>query len=161
MRHAHHCLPLVLLLAACGGRGEGGSVACGLAAMNGPLITLEGFARGDALASAPANLPLTLPGRFVAGPSGPVRLAVGDSGRLRAAFEVPPPERSLPGYGVVVLDRTGVPMGVLVYDGAPIPGAIGLGTIEVGTDALPLYGVRVTRNAVETAACPLIPNASP
>ena len=57
--------------------------------------------------------------------------------------------------GVLVVERSGAPMGVLIHDGATIPGAIVLGTVEVADGAIPLYGVRVTRAAVETEACPL------
>lgn len=146
---------LLLALTACADGSDGGSVACGLAAMNGPLVALQGFARGDALAAAPTDLPLELPGRYVAGPSGTIRLATTDSGLVRAAMTTPPPAAASPGFGVLVVERSGAPMGVLIHDGATIPGAIVLGTVEVADGAIPLYGVRVTRAAVETEACPL------
>jgi len=148
--------PLVLL-GACAGEGREGSVACGLAAMNGPLVALEGFARGQGLAAAPGTLPDTLPGRYVAGPGGAVSIDRAADGGIRARFDVPPPERSVPGFGVLIMAEQSTPMGIMIHDGAPIPGATWIGTIEVADSSRPLFGVRVRRAEVETEACPLFP----
>lgn len=150
-------LPLVTL-AGCAGDGREGSVSCGLAAMNGPLVALEGFARGRALVVAPGTLPDTLPGRYVAGPGGTVSLTRDPSGEVRAQFDVPPPERTLPGFGVLIIAERTSPMGIMIHEGAPIPGAMMIGTIQVADSSRPLYGVRVTRGEVETAECPLFPS---
>lgn len=147
----------IVVLAGCAGEARQGSVSCGLAAMNGPLVALEGFARGRALAAAPGTLPDTLPGRYVAGPGGTVSLTRDPNGEIRAQFDVPPPERTSPGFGVLILAEGSAPMGIMIHDGAPIPGAAIIGTIEVADSSRPLYGVRVARGTVETDACPLFP----
>ena len=51
---------LLLALTACADGRDRGSVACGLAAMNGPLVALQGFARGDALAAVSRVLAATV-----------------------------------------------------------------------------------------------------
>ncbi|HET9065088.1 MAG TPA: hypothetical protein VFN22_04630 [Gemmatimonadales bacterium] len=149
----------IVLLSACAGEGSRGSVSCGLAAMNGPLVALEGFARGRALAAAPGRLPDTLPGRYVAGPAGRVALSRDTNDLIQARFDVPPPERTAPGFGVLIMAERSTPMGIMIHDGAPIPGAARIGTIMVADSSRPLYGVRVTRGEVETPACPLFPSA--
>ncbi len=145
------------VLTACAGGGSQGSVSCGLAAMNGPLVALEGFARGRALAAAPATLPDSLPGRYVAGPAGTVAISRDSTGDLQVRFDVPPPAATMQGFGVLIMAEHSTPMGILIHDGAPIPGATRIGTIEIAALGRPLYGVRVTRGEVETSACPLFP----
>lgn len=149
-------LLMALLLAACSDGERGGSVSCGLAAMNGPLVALEGFAQGRGLAAAPSSLPDTLPGRYVAGPSAPVSIITDSTGSITARISAAPPERSAPGFGVLIMDKSRA-MGVLIHDGAPVPGAVTIGSLLVGESTLPLYGVRVVRSMVETEQCPLFP----
>ncbi len=149
-----------VVLTACNGAGRQGSVSCGLAAMNGPLVALEGFARGRALAAAPTTLPDSLPGRYVAGPAGTVALSRDSTGDLQARFDVPPPASTVPGFGVLIMAEQSTPMGIMIHDGAPIPGATSIGTIQVADSGRPLYGVRVRRGEVETTACPLFPRVS-
>jgi hypothetical protein len=144
---------LALAVAACGG-GDRPSPACGIAALTGPLVALEGFARGDGLAVAP-TVPDTLPGRFVAGPVTRVLVSRNDSARLVASVEGTVPEQARPGYGVLLVDQADGPMGILVFDGQPVRGAISLGTIDVGDTILPLYGLRVAAAAIEDPRCPL------
>lgn len=146
---------LTLALAACGG-GDRPSPACGIAALTGPLVALEGFARGDGMAVAPV-LPPSLPARFVAGPVTSALVSRNDSARLVAAVQGEVPENARPGYGVLLVDRDDGPMGILVFDGQPVRGAIDLGTIDVGDSILPLYGLRVTPSAVQDDRCPLFP----
>jgi hypothetical protein len=156
MRRIHLRAPaLVLLLAACGQ--EGASTTCGIAAMTGPLIALEGFARGDGLLTPPTTLPPSLPARFVAGPTASALVSRDDANRLVAAVDGPAPEQSRPGFGVLLLDRAHDPLGILVHDGVPVRGAVQLGTVAVGDSLLPLLGVVVTPSAVETERCPLFP----
>jgi hypothetical protein len=85
---------LAVTAAGCGG--SGGSVACGLAAMSGPLIALEGFARGDGIAVAPANLPPSLPARYVAGTVTTALVSRTDSLQLIAAVDAAPPNSRVP-----------------------------------------------------------------
>lgn len=156
MRRIHLEVPaLVLLLAACDT--EGPSPTCGIAAMTGPLIALEGFARGDALITPPAGLPPTLAARFVAGPEASALVSRGSDGQLVASIDAPVPENARPGYGVLLLDRSRDPLGILVYEGVPIRGALSIGTIEVGDSILPLLGLEVTLSAIEDDRCPLFP----
>lgn len=136
---------------------DGGSVTCGLAALSGPLVAMESFARGSGLAEPPTALPANLPARFVAGPAGLATIAVTDSGQLAARFETAIPDRASPGYGVLVIDERGTAMGILVFDGVPIPGAVPLGDIALVDSNRTLFGVRVPRQTVETDACPLFP----
>lgn len=157
MRRIHHHVPaLVLTLAACSA--EGPSPTCGIAAMTGPLIALEGFARGDALLTAPAGLPATLPARFVAGPVVTALVSTGEGGTLVVSVDAAVPEDARPGYGVLLLDRSRDPLGFLIYDGVPVRGALSLGTIEVGDSLLPLLGLEVTPSAIEDERCPLFPD---
>lgn len=156
MRRIHPIVPaLAVLLGAC--RAEGPPPTCGIAAMTGPLIALEGFARGDALVTPPAGLPATLPARFVAGPVATALVSTGSDGLLLASVDAPVPENSRPGYGVLLLDRSRDPLGILVYDGVPVRGALALGTVEVGDSLLPLLGLEVTAAAIEDERCPLFP----
>jgi hypothetical protein len=145
-------------LSACQGDGQP-SAACGIAALTGPLVALEGFARGDGMAGVPETVPPILPGRFVAGPVVSVLLSRGDSA-LVAAVDGPRPEGSKAGFGVLVTNQEQQPMGVLIYDGAVIPGAIQVGTIQVGDTLLPLLGLRVSPGTIEDARCPLFPTTS-
>lgn len=156
MRRIHHGWPaLALLLAACGGQGS--STACGIAAMTGPLIALEGFARGDAIVSPPAGLPPSMPARFVAGPSGTALVSTAEGGALIASVDAPVPDGARPGYGVLLVDRSRDPLGILVYDGVPVRGALALGTLEVGDSIVPLLGLAVTPSTIEDERCPLFP----
>lgn len=156
MRRIHLAVPaLVTSLAAC--QAEGPSPTCGIAAMTGPLIALEGFARGDALLTPPAGLPPTLPARFVAGPAVRALVSTDAGGALVASVDAEVPENARPGYGVLLVDRSRDPLGILVYDGVPVRGALSLGTIEVGDSLLPLLGLEVTPSAIEDARCPLFP----
>jgi len=146
------------LLLGCGD-GDRPSPMCGLAMLTGPLVALEGFARGDALMAPPGELPPILPGRFVAGPLTRVLVSRGSEGTLLAAVEDAAPEASRPGFGVLLVSRALEPLGVLVHDGMAVSGAPQLGTIEVGDTVLPLLGVRVTPATIETPECPMF--ASP
>ncbi len=155
MQRIHRVLALAVLASGCAA--EGPSPTCGIAAMTGPLIALEGFARGDALVTVPAGLPPSLPARFVAGPTASALVSTDASGLLVASVDAPVPENSRPGYGVLLLDRSRDPLGILVYDGAPVRGALALGTVAVGDSLLPLLGLEVTPSAIEDARCPLFP----
>jgi hypothetical protein len=145
-------LLLLLGLSACAD-GDRRSPMCGLAMLTGPLVALEGFARGDALITPPADLPPIMAGRFVAGPLVEVLMSRDADGLLLAAIDGPQPEAARPGFGVLLIDRSRQPLGVLIHDGLPVSGATRLGTIEVGDSLLPLLGVLVTPEAIETPEC--------
>ncbi len=154
-----HRLGLLLLAASAGcGGADRPSAACGIAALTGPLVVLEGFARDDGLAAAPPVLPPSLLARYVAGPVGKALVSRDDSMRVIAAVQVAPPERAAPGYGVLLVDREAAPLGILIYDGMAVRGAVQIGTVAVGDSTLPLFGLAVTPAKVEDARCPLFPS---
>lgn len=129
------------------------SPMCGLAMLTGPLVALEGFARGEGLLDAPRDLPPILTGRFVAGPLVRVLVSRDADGALLAAVDGAPPEAARPGFGVLVVSRSLEPLGVLIHDGLPVSGAAVLGGLEVGDSLLPLLGVRVDPAAIQTPEC--------
>lgn len=154
MRRIHAKLLLIAGLAGCA-EADRPSPMCGLAMLTGPLVALEGFARGDGLLVPPAELPPFLAGRFVAGPATRVLVSRDASGAILAAVEGAAPEAARPGFGVLVVSRSLEPLGVLVHDGMAVSGATRLGSIEVGDTLLPLLGVRVTPSTIETPECPM------
>ena len=131
------------------------SPLCGIAAMAGPMMVLEGFPRGDGLGEAPAQLPVSLPTRYVAGPLTAATIVQDSAGLVRATVELAAPEGASPGYGVLVTDRSRVPLGILIFDGASIPGAIEMGSVLVSGDSLPLLGIRANPEAFDDAQCPI------
>lgn len=159
MRRIRATLMATAALSGCADDGRP-SPACGIAALTGPLVALEGFARGDGLSEAPTTTPPRLPARFVAGPLVSSLVSRGDSG-LIAAIDAPTPEGNRPGFGVMLTDRDGTAIGILVYDGTAVRGAVQLGTLQVGDSTLPLLGVRVTPSTIEDARCPLFATPSP
>ena len=154
-------LPLVALLAACGPSAGGSSgAACGIAAVAGPSLILSEFTTpGAALTAVPATLPPRLVARFVAGPA---REAVvgrrGDS--LEVGIEGGLPEGSHPGFGVLLTDRIGTVLGVLVYEGTPILGAAVLGHVTVGPARAPLIGITLDPARVQDPQCPFFPDSA-
>lgn len=144
------------MLAACGDAGPK-APGCGMSALTVPLAIMESFGRGDGLGRLPSDVPPRTTGRFVGGPTLSVLLSRPDSATLIAAADGPVPEGARPGYGVLVTDRRLQTLGVLIYDGVPIPGAIRLGTITVGGAELPLLGARVEPASVSNPRCPLFP----
>ena len=136
----------------------GGSVSCGLAALTGPLTVKESFAQGSALAEPPSIAPAALPVRLVAGPAW--RSAITQDGsrwRVAVLGTVSPLVRA--GYGVLVIDPDGAPLGVLAFEGRAVTGAPKLGTLAMGNIMVPLLGVRIDRRAIENAACPIFPDS--
>jgi hypothetical protein len=146
----------VAVLLGCGDAGPK-APGCGMSALTVPLAIMESFGRGDGLGRLPSDVPPRATGRFVGGPTVSVLLSRPDSATLVAAADGPVPEGARPGYGVLVTDRGLETLGVLIYDGVPIPGAFQLGTITVGGVALPLLGARVESASVSNPRCPLFP----
>lgn len=146
----------VALLSACGDAAPK-APGCGMSALTVPLAIMESFGRGDGLGRLPSEVPPRATGRFVGGPTVSVLLSRPDSATLIAAADGPVPEGARPGYGVLITDRSLATLGVLIYDGVPIPGAFRLGTITVGGAELPLLGARVEPTSVSNPRCPLFP----
>lgn len=149
----------LLFLAACGGDG-GSSVTCGIAALTGPLVAKEAFAKGNTLVAPPDSAPASLPLRIVAGAALRGNVATVDS--LGWHISTPDAVADGPpfGYGVLLVDRKGEVLGALVFEGVPIPGAPLLGDITLRGVTLPLLGVRVDRRQIEDPKCPLFPDST-
>ncbi|MBA2292668.1 MAG: hypothetical protein H0W15_09455 [Gemmatimonadales bacterium] len=147
-----------LLAAACGPP-RGPSVSCGIATLTGPLVVLESFGKGNALAAPPTIVPATLPVRLVGGPvlRGIVGQPDSTSWLVGAEGELPPDVR--PGYGVLIV-HGGVAQGVLVFDGQVIPGAPVIGTVALGSASLPLLGARVDPREIADSSCPAFPDSA-
>lgn len=156
MGHRPHraALLLVVTLAACADRDE----ACRLTLVAGPMAVMEGFARGAGISEAPAVVPARLVARYLGGPAALATVRPDSaSGGWRITAEPPDADTPTPGYAVLVTDRTLAPLGVLLYDGAVLPGYPEIGRVAVGGFVLPLLGVRVDPATVTDAQCPLFP----
>jgi hypothetical protein len=148
-------LAIALTLAACGKSSGGGSAACGIAALTGPLAVKDAFARGNMLNVLPDSVPASLPVRVVAGPLIDGFLKHRDSTGLAFTVEGKIPAGALPGYGVLLVDATTRPLGILLFDGRAVPGAKMLGTVTVRDSALPLLGIRINLAEFQDPKCPL------
>ncbi len=145
---------LVATLAACTDPDE----ACRLTIVAGPMAVMEGFARGAGISEAPVDVPERLVARYLGGPAAVARVHR-DSVTGGLAISTPPPDADTPspGYAVLVTDRTLRPLGMLLYDGAVLPGYPEIGRVAVGGFVLPLLGVRVDPATVADPRCPLFP----
>lgn len=148
-------LALALALTACGKSSGGGSAACGIAALTGPLAVKDAFARGNMLDVVPDSVPPSLPVRVVAGPLIDAFLKHRDSTGLAFSIEGKIPTGALPGYGVLLVDVATKPLGILLFDGRAVPNARLLGTVSVRDSALPLLGIRINLAGFEDPKCPL------
>jgi hypothetical protein len=153
---------MLLLVAACdrSGRGaEGGSAACGLAALAGPTALLGQFSVPDqTLGLPPRTLPERLVVRLVAGPAYSAIVGRSDSLWIIGVNGALPPNVK-PGFGVLVLDQPGKARGVLVYEGRPVEGAPEIGTVSIGNASIPLIGIQLDPAKIEDPRCPLFPDS--
>ena len=53
------------------------------------------------------------------------------------------PSNVKPGFGVLVLDRSGKTLGTMLYEGTPVEGAPQIGTVSVGNTTVPLIGIQL------------------
>lgn len=150
---------LLSLAAACSGRE--GSTLCGISALAGPVMILDQFSvPGQTLGVVPVSLPEALTIRVAAGPV--VRGLVGRADSLLViGVDEPLPPGPPPGFGVLIQSPEGRVRGVVLFEGAPIPGAPGLGTVQAGDRSLPLIGLRVATTRIEDPRCPLFPDTPP
>lgn len=155
-------IPSLLLLSAltaCGGSG-GGSIACGIAALTGPLVAKEAFAKGNSLLAPPDSVPGSLPLRLVAGAAIRGHVAAVDSlGWHLSTPDAVSSEAPL-GYGVLIVDHQGNALGALVFEGTVIPGAPLLGDLTIRDTILPLLGVRIDPRKIEDPKCPVFPDST-
>jgi hypothetical protein len=153
--------PLLLTiaaLAACGGKDA--PPACGLNAVVGPSVLLNEFATANqTLATPPENLPEGLVVRLAAGPAFSAIVGRADSQWVIGVNGTLPPAVQI-SFGVLVLDKTtGTPLGVMLYESAPIEGAPPIGTVSVGAFVVPLIGIRLDPSRIQDPACPLFPDS--
>ena len=155
----HRLGPLLLALAACGKASDRGNPACGLAALAGPTALLTQFSvPRQTLSAPPAKLPERLVARVVAGPALPAIVGRADS-QLVVGVEGVVPPTIRPGYGVLVLDTTEAPRGIMLFEGVPVEGAPSIGTVTVGAQTLPLIGIQLDPSRIEDPHCPFFPDS--
>jgi hypothetical protein len=136
-----------------------GSAACGLAALAGPTALLSQFSVPDqTLASPPRHLPERLVVRLVAGPAYPAIVGRSDSLWV-IGVEGGLPAKVKPGFGVLVLDKSGKARGVLLFEGTPVEGAPEIGTVSVGNTTVPLIGIQLDPAKIEDPRCPFFPDS--
>lgn len=150
----------LLALTACGGSGGGGSVSCGIASLTGPLVVKEAFAKGNSLTAVPDSIPASVPLRIVAGQALRGHVTSADSLGWHLSSPDTITDGTPIGFGVLLVDRKGVPLGTLVFEGASIPGAPVLGDLTLRDTIIPLLGVRVDRRQIEDPKCPLFPDST-
>lgn len=159
--HRHLWVGLCLVLAC--GRGQDksrvGAAACGLAALAGPTALLTQFSVPDqTLASPPRHLPERVVVRSVAGPA--YAAIVGRSDSLWViGVEGSLPAGVKPGFGVLVMDKSGKARGVMLFEGTPVEGAPPIGTVSIGSATVPLIGIQLDPAKIEDPRCPFFPDS--
>ncbi len=151
---------LAILAAACGGP-KSSATSCGIAAVAGPstLINEFGVPR-QTLSSPPAHLPERLVARLAAGPA--YRAVTGrqaDDSLWVIGVDGAPPANVKIGFGVLVVDRSGKSLGVMLYEGPPIENAPRIGTVTMGSATVPLIGVETDIGRIEDPRCPIFPDS--
>ena len=152
-------LPLLVGLAACDGKGSVGQAKCGLAMVAGPTSLLSQFSvPGQTLSEPPRDLPERLVARYVADGAFPAVVGRTDSA-LVVGVDAALPPNAKPGFGVLVVDRSDKPRGVMIFEGDPVEGAPRLGDVSLGSASVPLIGVQVDPAKIEDATCPFFPDS--
>jgi hypothetical protein len=159
---ARHLWLGILVALACGrspDKSRVGGAACGLAALAGPTALLTQFSVPDqTLPSPPRHLPEHLVVRSVAGPAYPAIVGRSDSLWV-IGVEGGLPANVKPGFGVLVMDKKGKALGVMLYEGAPVEGAPPIGTVSVANATVPLIGIQVDPAKIEDPRCPFFPDS--
>jgi len=148
----------ILALAACGR--SAGDASCGFTQVAASTVLLNEFGTpGQTLGIAPATLPSSLPVRLVAGPvyAGAVSRD-GSDWIITLAGTLPP--RVTPGFAVLVIDQSGKPRGVALYESDKIMGAPTLGTLVSGGFRVPLVGIQLDPAKLESPRCPFFPDST-
>ena len=154
-------LAVLSALAACSGSTKSSSTSCGIAALAGPSQLIAEFGvPHQTLGSPPSSLPEQLVARLAAGPAyravtgrqpGDSFWVIGVDGALPARVKL--------GYGVLVLDPSEKPRGIMLYEGLPVERAPHLGTVTMGAATVPLIGVQVEPKRFEDPSCPFFPDS--
>jgi hypothetical protein len=154
MPHRIWLASLLLLTAACDRPAGGVPSTCGVAALAGATNLLEQFTiPNQTLAAPPTSLPERTVARIVADGAFPAVVGRTDS-TLVVGIEGNPPPTAKPGFGVLVVDNQERTIGVMVYEGDPIPGAPRLGEVSVAGRSIPLIGVQVDPAKIMDPNCP-------
>jgi len=149
----------ITILLGCTGGDRSGGAACGIAALAGPTMLLDEFhVPGQTLSSAPSQLPEGLVARVAAGPA--YRAVVGRvDTSLVIGVEGTFPEGDLPGFGVLILDRTANAVGVMLFMGDPLEGAPTLGQVSLADQMIPLIGIQLDPTRFQDPNCPFFPDS--
>lgn len=143
--------------AACGGSDRPPS--CGLSAVVGPSVLLGEFATPDqTLMTPPARLPERMVVRLAAGPAYSAVVGRADSQWVIGVNGTLPAQTTV-AFGVLVLDLSGNPLGVMLYEGASVEGAPQIGNVSVGALMVPLIGIRLDPVRIQDARCPVFPDS--
>ena len=157
-----YLLVLALVAVACSrspDKSRAGGAACGLAALAGPTALLTQFSVPEqTLASPPRHLPERLVVRQVAGPAYPAIVGRSDSLWVIGA-EGSLPATVKPGFGVLVMDKSGKARGVMLFEGTPVEGAPEIGKVSVGNATVPLIGIQLDPARIEDPRCPFFPDS--
>jgi hypothetical protein len=157
-----YLLVAAVLALACGRSAEksrAGSAACGLASLAGPTALLTQFSVPDqTLGTPPRHLPERVVVRMVAGPAYPAIVGRSDSSWVIGVEGRLPPNVK-PGFGVLVMDKSGKARGVLLYEGTPVEGAPEIGTVSIGNATVPLLGIQLDPAKIEDPRCPFFPDS--
>jgi hypothetical protein len=125
-----------------------------MAALVGATNLLEQFTiPNQPLAAPPSALPERTVVRVVADGAFPAVVGRTDS-TLVVGMEGNPPPTTKPGFGVLVADTQDRMIGVMVYEGDPIPGAPMLGQVSLAGGSIPLIGVQVDPEKIMDPNCP-------
>lgn len=127
---------------------------CGMTALAGATTLLEQFTiPNQTLAAPPNSLPERTVVRLVADGAFPAIVGRTDS-MLVVGMQGTPPSTTKPGFGVLVVDPQERVIGVMVYEGDPIPGAPKLGEVSLAGGSVPLIGVQVDPTKIMDSSCP-------
>jgi hypothetical protein len=147
-------LASILVLAACDRAERGVPPTCGLAAVAAATTLLEQFTIPNrTLAAPPGSLPERTVARIAASGAYPAVVGRTDS-LLVIGVEGNPPAGTTLGFGVLAVDASDQVLGVMLYEGNPIPGAPSLGDVSVGGGTVPLIGVQVEPATITDPSCP-------
>ena len=127
--------------------------------MEMPTALLSQFSVPEqTLTAPPRHLPERLVVRLVAGPA--YSAIVGRSDSLWViGVEGSLPANVKPGFGVLVMDKSGKARGVMLYEGAPVEGAPEIGKVSVGNVTVPLIGIQLDPAKIEDPRCPFFPDS--
>jgi len=146
----------LLITAACR---SGGDAACGITALAGATVLLDQFSTPrQTLSGPPVTAPEIIPVRVAAGPALRGFVSLVESG-WAVTLEGDLPPDSPAGFGVLVLDGSGKPRGIMLYSGSQVSGAPVIGVIRSGGQEVPLLGIRADVAGLETPGCPFFPDS--